>query len=163
MKQFIIILLLIIAVSKTVPALPSSISILQMNYDRGDVKVIERFSSAGYYPERRIQPDSNYTIFVVSETDEVLYSARFSPPVKEYLDGSNGVKNYGGVRFSDAFNFSLIVPSFYNEREIVISEGGRKTVFELGKKTEGLFAVWLVVIALSAAVIAVAVRKKLKP
>ena len=124
----------IIALLLTIPlvfAQPTSINVLNLEYNNEDIKILEKFSMLGYYPDRQIQPSEGYLLKIIGVNDEILYSVRFMPPTNEYLDGWDGTYNLGEIYSRTKFNFSLVVPSFSNERQIVISKDNKEFVLNL--------------------------------
>lgn len=160
-----ILLLIVLVIIPAVYSAPSNINILNIEYDRGAVNVIERFPGIGYYPDRKIQPENGYLLQVISEKDDVLYEFRFSPPKTEYLDGFDGRYNLGGIEVSDFFNFSMALPSFENEKAILISGDGTESFFEIDeeKVDKKFFRIVLLTLAGLGAVLvilAVATRRR---
>jgi len=137
MKWIIIILLIF----PCVMAQPESINILNLEYNQGNVEVIEKFSSIGYYPDRIIQ-EGKYTLKIIGE--DILYETKFDPPTIEYLDGDEG-----GIFTRNKFNFSLIVPSFPNEKEIVIETEGKTEQFSFEQKSSKWWVYLILLIIIS--------------
>ncbi|MBW3020626.1 hypothetical protein KY334_04985 [Candidatus Woesearchaeota archaeon] len=98
---------------------PSRINILNLNYNDGDIKFIEKTTKYGYYPDRLIQPEVGHNLSIVSGIEE-LYSFKFTVPNLEFIDGYYNDQNLGEIMKLNNVNFSLIVPSYTNEKEIII-------------------------------------------
>lgn len=130
---FVLGLLLIVFVNSS----PSQINILNMEYNYGNIELIEKTTKIGYYPDRIDQPDSGHNLSIYSVSDENLYSFRFVPPFVEFTDGFDEDKNIGKILIRDNFNFSLIVPSYTNEKRIVIYDNEKNEIgmFDLIEKS----------------------------
>jgi len=100
-------------------AQPTSISIITLEYDQGDVEVVSLEKAVGYFPDRPVQPEG-YALEVM-QGENVLYGMSFLPPTFEYEDGNLEDVNLGRVRYQDVFQFSFIVPGFPQQDSIVVS------------------------------------------
>ena len=143
-------------------AQPSNINVLNIKYNNEDIKVLEKFNTIGYYPDRLIQPEEGYLLKIMSTENTILYSFRFIPPVNEYLDGWDGNYNLGGIQTANKFNFSLTIPSFDNEKELIIENGKELTKFSLQKEAKIKLFAWLLIALLIGILLIIVkeVRKK---
>ena len=155
-------LLLLLLLIPIVYAEPASINILNLEYNDEDINILERFSTIGYYPDRNIQPNTGYLLKIISQENTILYSFRFLPPTTEYLDGFDGTYNLGRSEIRSKFNFSLIVPSFENEKEIMIAKEGEKMSYDLSKTNKSTLILWGL-LALIILFFFMTLRKKKKP
>ncbi|MBW2984680.1 hypothetical protein KY361_06170 [Candidatus Woesearchaeota archaeon] len=123
-KLILIIMLLLFAQF----ACADKITILNLHYDRGEVSVIDKIDTYGYYPDRKIQPDIGYKAEVVSVDDAVLYSFKFEVPLEHYTDIHLDNRTQGGLVIVNETDFALIIPSlptakevnFYNEKNVKV-------------------------------------------
>lgn len=108
------------------------ITILNLHYAKGEVSVLDKIDTYGYYPDRKIQPDIGYKAEVVSEEDAILYSFKFEVPLEHYTDIHLDNKTQGGLVIVDDTDFALIIPSlptakeinFYNEKNVKVLSVG---------------------------------------
>ncbi|MBT3303728.1 hypothetical protein HN592_05030 [Candidatus Woesearchaeota archaeon] len=128
---------LILLLIPLVYAEPTSINVLNLEYNNEDINILEKFSTIGYYPDRNIQPEKGYLLKIMSQENTILYSFRFLPPTTEYLDGFDGTYNLGRSEISNKLNFSLIIPSFENEKEILIVKEGEQMSYDLTESNKG--------------------------
>ena len=120
MKKIIFILILLtLFLIPSIYAESSKINQLNLNFDNGKIKLLDKTQTIGYYPDRLIQPETGYSLIVFSENQK-LYSFKFIPPYTEHTDYWEDNKNLGGVDIRKKFDFSLIVPSYDNEKKIII-------------------------------------------
>lgn len=119
MKKLIYMLILLI-LAQTVYALPTRIQILSLEYENNRLSLTDQVTKLGYYPDRRIQPDSGFTAQIISENDEILYNFKFKVPNKVFVDVTDPIKNElsGGVVLLNKTKFALIVPYFKEAKEI---------------------------------------------
>ncbi len=125
MKKFILIIMLLLFAQF---ACAEKITILNLHYEKGDVSVLDKIDTYGYYPDRKIQPDIGYKAEVVSTDDAVLYSFKFEVPLEHYTDIHLDNKTQGGLVIVDETDFALIIPSlptakevnFYNEKNVKV-------------------------------------------
>lgn len=138
MKINKILIYLIIGIFLTifVSSSPSQINILNLEYNSGNINLIEKTSKIGYYPDRLNQPENGDNLSIYSLDNNNLYSFKFIPPFVEFTDGFNKDKNIGKTLINSNFNFSLIIPSYANENKIIIYDENMKKVgvFDLIKK-----------------------------
>ncbi len=159
MKKISLILLLLLI--PLVYAEPTSINVINLEYNNENINILEKFNTIGYYPDRNIQPEEGYLLKIISQENTVLYSFTFLPPTKEYLDGFDGTYNLGRSEIKNKFNFSLIIPSFENEKEIVITKENEQMSFDLNK-TKNTKTIILGLIILLIVFFFIILRKKKK-
>ncbi|MBW2998061.1 hypothetical protein KY321_00855 [Candidatus Woesearchaeota archaeon] len=98
---------------------PSKVNILKINYNEGNINFIEKTSKFGYAPDRVIQPEVGHNLTIYSNIEE-LHSFKFKIPNLEFVDGYYEEQNLGEIVKLENINFSLIVPSYINEEELII-------------------------------------------
>lgn len=139
MKRLMILLILLVMIAIAVNAEPEKINIHNLKYEEGDIKYIEKFSKIGYKPDHRLVDSGDYELKIFSEGGEMLYSLKFQPPTNRYIDpqttkhleGSSDDKKMGGVEVREDFRFSVITPSFSNEKKIKIFNDYDETIEEV--------------------------------
>ncbi len=111
-----------VAIILLVNAEPEKIYVVNLNYDKGDITLIDVFVKQGYAPGREIQPEGGYRCEVISFKGEELDSFKFMPPTGwayDYIDPETGELK-GGVKELEEVEFSLIVPYFSNGKRLDI-------------------------------------------
>jgi len=151
MKINILIILLLLP---TVAAAPTTINILNIEVNDGELEIVDRIKTIGYHPSYKSQPTDGYTLRTTGDGRN-LFTVKFNLPV-EYLDGHEGDVNVGGVqgitsfaifneRESDAnlggvqgvTSFAMTIPSFQQEEKIEIFDKENKRVDQYSLKEEG--------------------------
>lgn len=140
MKKRILALLILTLLLDTALA-ENKVFIVDLNYKDGIITVNDIMIKAGYYPDRRLQPERGYTLELVSE-DRVLYSFKFEVPLEihtDVIDEDGEIK--GGVIVLNETNFALIVPYYDKASEIRVYDSTNKEVLSkavvpaLGERT----------------------------
>jgi len=129
MKKAISFVLILVLVLGVVLAVENKVFIVDLNYKDERITVNDIMTKAGYYPDRKLQPERGYTLELVSEDDLVLYSFKFQIPLKIYtdvIDEDGEIK--GGVIILNETNFALILPYFDDAKEIRIYDIKNKEV-----------------------------------
>lgn len=94
--------------------------VLKLNYDEGNLKFINLSIKPGFAPSRVIQPETGYRCEIISSSDEVVYSFKFTIPNKLSAPPPRpGEKPIGSLTL-DKINFSLIIPYFKDAKLINI-------------------------------------------
>jgi hypothetical protein len=99
-------------------AYADEIIVVNMHYEKGKVSVTDKTEKYGYYPDRKIQPDSGHRAEIVSADDEVLYDFTFEVPLEHYTDMQMEGQLQGGLVIVDSVDFALILPSLPNAKKI---------------------------------------------
>lgn len=122
MKGFLLSIILVIFLLNCllVIAEPSDIKILDISYDNGSYTLIDSVQGYGYYPKRLNQPKEGDLLVIKSKEHEILYSFRFVPPNIEFTDVLSKNGSLGGIIVHKKYNFSFVIPSYKNEKEIII-------------------------------------------
>lgn len=146
-KTIFIFILFIYLITPFVIADASKINQLNLKFDNGKIKLIDKTQKIGYYPDRLIQPKTGYSLVVFSDEEE-LYSFKFIPPYSEYTDYWSDDKNLGKLETRKQFDFSLIVPSYDNEKKIIIYDEFFKEqeTINLIKKNNNLFYFLIIIV-----------------
>jgi hypothetical protein len=153
MKKLIYMLILLI-LAQTVYALPTRIQILNLEYENNRLSLTDQITKLGYYPDRKIQPDSGFTCQIISETDDILYNFKFAIPDKIFVDVTDPIKDElsGGIVKLNKTSFALIVPYFKEAKEIRFYNEKNNEVLSIDVSEEQLASkkgiIWLLVGAL---------------
>lgn len=130
-KKIFFISIIFLLLLQTAYALPSRIQILNLEYEENKLSLTNKITKLGYYPDRKIQPESGFRCEIVSSDNEVLYTFKFKIPNKIFVDVTDPVKNElsGGIVKLDKTEFALIVPYFKEAAEInFYDEKGKKAL-----------------------------------
>jgi hypothetical protein len=123
MKKIILLLMLLLFVQI---AYADRVMIVNLHYEKGKLSVVDKVEKFGYYPDRKIQPDSGHRAEIVSADDAVLYDFVFDVPLEHFTDiQMDASEIQGGLVRVDSIDFALILPSlpdakqinFYNEKQ----------------------------------------------
>jgi hypothetical protein len=125
MKKIILLIMLLLFAQA---AYADRVVILNLHYKEGKISVIDKVEKYGYYPDRKLQPDTGYRAEIISVEDDVLYSFRFEVPMEHYTDIQIENKTQGGMVLVDETDFAMIVPSlpnakainFYDEKDVKV-------------------------------------------
>jgi len=120
----------------------NKVFIVDLNYKDGKITVNDVMTKAGYYPDRKLQPEKGYTLELISDDDMVLHSFRFEVPLKIYTDviDENG-EIKGGILILNETNFALVLPYYDDAKYIKIYDNENKEVISasvvpsLGERT----------------------------
>ncbi len=131
----IIWMVIMLAISQAV--LADRIMILNLHYSNGEISVIDQAEQYGYYPDRKLQPDSGYRAEIISTEDNILYSFNFEVPLRHFTDVEIENKTQGGLVLMDETDFALIIPLYDNAKEINFynDKGENILVVNTAKKT----------------------------
>ena len=98
----------------------NQIYFLNLNYNYGDIELIDVSVRQGYSPDRKIQPEDGYKCEVVSFSDKILYSFKFLPPLlimgPPPLEGEEPTEPV----YLNETDFTLLIPYFRNAKSINI-------------------------------------------
>lgn len=119
-KLFALALLLFVASASAASTVQNKIYFLNMEYDKGAIKLIEVSVISGYAPDRRIQPEDGYRLEVVSFRGASLHSFRFEVPLIMFRAPPRPGEEALPPLILEKTNFTLAVPYFENGREINI-------------------------------------------
>lgn len=150
MKKIIFVSLLFLILVETAYALPTKIHILNLEYENNELRLINKITKWGYYPDRKIQPDSGFTSQIISVDNEILYNFKFDIPTKLYVDITDPVKNElsGGIVKLNKTEFALIVPHFKEAKGILFYDEKNNEVLSIDISEERLAAksgiIWLI-------------------
>jgi hypothetical protein len=120
MNRKILIILLLLILPKIVSAAPARVQVLNLEYEKDKLSVIDQVVKLGYYPDRKVQPDNGFRATIFSEDEAILYDFKFKIPNKIFVDVTDSVKDElsGGIIELNKTQFALIVPYFSNAKEI---------------------------------------------
>jgi hypothetical protein len=131
MTQKIILLALIVLLA-VVPATYafSNISyVVKLDFENSKISNSSVILMDGTAPERLMQPDTGYTLRVMSSTDEVLYSFKFTPQTAIMPDAPREIFDENGTQIAypnetikqpSKTTLVLVVPYYENAKSIVI-------------------------------------------
>jgi hypothetical protein len=110
---------MLFVVLASVSAAGSRVLVMKLNYDNGNISLVNDTIKYGFSPDRRYQPEYGYKAEIVSFDGEVVYDFRFKKPNEIFVDGTdeNGEIS-GGKIVLDEVNFALSVPYFEDMKEI---------------------------------------------
>jgi len=133
MSKWFILLLFIIPV---VVGEADMVWVMNMNYDKGEITLLDKTLKYGFFPDRNYQPEIGYDMEMVSFEDRVIYEFTFKRPNVIHVDRSNGTNLEGGQIVLNNVDFTLIVPYYKDAKEVRIynSEGVEIGKEELQKK-----------------------------
>ena len=116
----------------------SKIYILDLNYNKENLVLVNLSVKKGYAPGRKIQPETGYSCEVVSFLDEVLYSFKFEIPVVVYPPPPLSGEGPGEPIYLETVDFTLLIPFFENGKVIDIYDSSRalKLSVDVSKFTE---------------------------
>jgi hypothetical protein len=141
------------------------VMVLDLTYERGNITMENSTVKHGFYPDRRIQPESGYTLALFSE-GEVLYSFTFKDPAHEIREGTDEHGDLsGGLIIHEHVRFSLIVP-YYEEmdRIVIYSPSGEVAMEENLSATSllkrGLLAFGIFIVAMLFAALLLFFRRR---
>ena len=119
-KSFLyLVFVLILLVS--VMAASSNVMILKLNYNQGNISLVNKTAKYGFTPDRRYQPINGYRAEIISVDDESLYEFRFKVPNEIFIDGTDENGDIiGGKVVLDNVNFALNVPHYSEMKELRI-------------------------------------------
>lgn len=117
----------------------SKIYILDLNYDKGDLSLLNIFVKPGYAPDKATQPEVGYTADVISFKGRILYSFKFEIPLEIYAVPPLETDETGGLISLDRVNFTLLVPYFENGKTINIYDpnGAKKLSVDIQQFATG--------------------------
>ena len=117
-KSFIYLLVIVLLVISAAAASPK-VMVLKLNYDNGNISLVNKTIKYGFGPDRRYQPDYGYRLEIISFDNNQLYEFRFKAPNEMFVDGTdaNGEIS-GGKIVLDNVNFALNVPYYNDMKEI---------------------------------------------
>ena len=100
----------------------SSVLLVNLHYDRGDITYKDRLVKCGYAPDYRIQPGEGYVAELRGQNNELLYSFNFEVPVKVVAEISDPLfkKISGGIVTLNTTDFVLQFPHFPDAKEVVV-------------------------------------------
>jgi len=126
-------ILIIFLLLPTVAAAPTTINILNIEVNDGELEIVDSIKTIGYHPSYKSQPTDGYTLRTTGD-GRSLFTVKFNPPV-EYLDAHDENKNLGGIQ--GITSFAMTIPSFQQEEEIEIFDKENKRVDQFALKEEG--------------------------
>ena len=115
----------------------SEVLVLKLNYNRGDITLLNSTQKYGFFPDRRYQPDYGYRAEIISFEDTSLYEFRFKAPNVIFIDGTDEEGEIsGGKIVLDNMNFALNVPYYDEMKEINIYSPEEELVGKLSFEEE---------------------------
>lgn len=105
MNKSIVIMIAFLSIS--IASAQSDILVTKLNYDKGNITLLNSTIKHGFAPDRRFQPEYGYTAEVIADS-QVIDSFRFNIPNEIYIDASVNSTLTGGKIFLDEVNFSLV-------------------------------------------------------
>lgn len=135
-KILMSILLVIVAtiVSTVVFATPSTVRVINFHYENinGEetVTVTNSGTVLGYYPDYNFQPNNGYTLKILDNSNNALFSVKMLPPSEIYVHEYDGKNISGGLVILNQTDFSMTLPTFQNESKIVILNSNNQNVMD---------------------------------
>ncbi|MBD3164352.1 hypothetical protein GF323_04065 [Candidatus Woesearchaeota archaeon] len=149
-KIWIVALLLLL--SSFSYAVQPNVVLLKLNYNKGNITLLNQTAKYGFYPDRRYQPDFGYRVEILSG-GSVLDGFRFSVPNEIYVDGTNEAGEIsGGKIVLENINFALSVPYHEGMDRIKIYSPDNEMAAEIGvESVQGkpelkFYLLWLIFI-----------------
>lgn len=137
MNKTICFLVMVLILAVSVSAANSRIMVLKLNYDRGNITLLNKTIKYGFFPDRRYQPDYGYRAEIISFDDNLLYEFRFKAPNVIFVDGTNEEGQLsGGKIVLDNVNFALALSYYKNMKEINIYSPKEELVGKISFKEE---------------------------
>ncbi|MCK5283793.1 MAG: hypothetical protein KAK00_10425 [Nanoarchaeota archaeon] len=148
MNKAICFLMVTFVLLGSVMAANPRVVILKLNYNDGNITLLNSTVKYGFFPDRRYQPDYGYRAEVISFEDSLLYEFRFKAPNEIFVDGTDEDGEISGGKIAlENVNFALNVPYYEEMKEINIYSSEDEIVgsfsFEEGRNM--LIIRWLLV------------------
>ncbi len=137
-------IVLFVLLSSMVLASPGPLHVLDMGYEDGQVVVYGSYDSFGYYPDRLVE-EGDVRLEIVGEGG-VLYTTTIDPPRVEFTEANVGGELEGGP--IDAEEFALVVPSFAQEEQIVITGRAYSRSYDIGSSGNIWLPLLLVILSI---------------
>jgi hypothetical protein len=109
----------------------NKIYIVELNYNRGTITLIDVFIKDGYLPDIVVQPETGYECRLISFTNETLYGFKFEIPTEVSPPPPLENESYEAAVSLENVNFTLILPYFENGNVINIYDPDGIKVFSV--------------------------------
>jgi len=129
-KSLFFALALITILSASYTAQNTDVYVLNINYNKGNLSLINIHLEQGYMPDME-QPETGYRCEVISLSDEVLYSFRFVIPNTVSPPPPRPGEEPTGAIYLDNVNFTLILPYFEEGKLINIYDPKDTLLFSI--------------------------------
>lgn len=102
---------------------------LDIDYDKGKLKINQVSLINGQAPDRNWMPESGYTCKIIGKENKILYTFIFARPNRVCADFVEPWGLAGGCRDVEQITFALIVPYFKDQQCIKLyNENGKKVL-----------------------------------
>jgi hypothetical protein len=121
MNKLSIYFLIVILFLVSAYAINQQVVILKMDYDKGNISLLNKSIKYGFLPDRRYQPEYGYKVEIISFDNKILEDFRFKVPNVLYVDSTalSGELD-GGKIILDKTEFALIFPYYPEMKEVKI-------------------------------------------
>ncbi len=107
----------------------AKVMILELNYDDGQILLLNNTIKYGFFPDRRYEPDYGYKAEMISLDGFNLYTFRFKAPNEIFVDGTDETGEIsGGKVILPNVNFALTVPYYEDIGQISIYSPGDEKI-----------------------------------
>lgn len=132
---FILLMVLILSLEGTSAQKPQKIFIVDMDYNQNIMQIIGTQSTFGYFPDRKVQPDSGFKFLL--KGDKESYSFVFPDPSIIHTDASDENQTIsGGIVKLNKTRFSLVVPNLPDTDTIIILDKNNQELAKYKIKRE---------------------------
>ncbi|MDD5253779.1 MAG: hypothetical protein PHG05_01580 [Candidatus Nanoarchaeia archaeon] len=145
----------------------SRVYVLDMEYDKGELKLLNQFSLFGFAPDYK-NSAGDYSLTFYDSNGNKIKTISLDLPLIRYSDVSTEKGTEGDVEFLDNAKFSIILPYPENAAEIKITKGPQellKTKVSESSDKKSRFTIWilvLIIILLIFLLLTLFIRKKIK-
>jgi ATP-dependent Zn protease len=124
MKKIILLFVFVIVISM---ALASDIYVLDLEYDHGEINVLDKNLYDGYPPDYKIS-EGSYSLDIFNKDNQKIKTINFKPPLTLYSDVSNNDSITGSVEELSYVKFSLAFPYSEEIKEVKITNDSKEIV-----------------------------------
>lgn len=138
MKKIIPIIFFILMVSLMgiVKAEDDMVYVLNLHYENDKITLTDSVLKYGYSPDYKI-PYGDYSLYVLDDAENILYSFSFAVPLTVYTDVVVDQNTVGEVIKLDKTDFSLTIPFFAKAKELRIYDKDNAFIFSEDIYSEG--------------------------
>ena len=133
---FVLIGILLSTGVEKVSAKPSKVRIAVFHFElagnQTDFSLDRQFTTTGYYPDYKFQPELGYSLKILDSADNELFSVKFLSPLRIYSHQYAEDEITGGLTILGKTDFALTLPTFSSEMSIVIVDENNNPIFSAG-------------------------------
>ena len=162
-----ILVVLFLLLSTLASAAAGPVIILKLHYDRGNITLADQVVKYGFAPDRKVQPETGYTLDALTKKGAVLQSFTFQEPNVFIAEGTNEQGELaGGPVVLEQTDFALVLPYSSELSTLRIQNTEQKVVGLISLEKEQQFRatkmlVWsLLGMAMLLTIVAIYKRKK---